>query len=282
MNALEVSHVTKRQGKFALEDVSLALPQGCILGLVGENGAGKTTLIRLLLGLCRADQGQVRLLDADSESPQFLQAKAQTGVALDEAAFPPQFHLAQVDKTFSGIYPNWRSADFFQLCRRFALAPDKPFKAYSRGMKMKLSLATALSHQARLLILDEPTSGLDPMVRDEILDLLMEFTREETHSVLISSHIVSDIEKLSDYVAFLHQGRLAFCAEKEALEEDYALAMLTFQQYENLDKAAVVGARRDKYQVRALLRRALAPDGIPLDRAALEDIMLLMAKGEES
>ena len=103
------------------------------------------------------------------------------------------------------------------------------------------------------------------MVRDEILDLLMEFTREETHSVLISSHIVSDIEKLSDYVAFLHQGRLAFCAEKEALEEDYALAMLTFQQYENLDKAAVVGARRDKYQVRALLRRALAPDGIPLD-----------------
>lgn len=281
MNALELTHVTKTQGKFTLADVSLALPQGCILGLAGENGAGKTTLIRLLLGLCRADQGQVQLLGAQSGSAAFLAMKAQVGVVLDEAAFPPLFRLKQVDRTFGGIYPGWRSEEFYRLCRRFGLADNKPFKEYSRGMKMKLALATALSHQARLLILDEPANGLDPMARDEMLDLLMEFTEPADHSVLISSHMVGDIEKLSDYVAFLHQGRLAFCLEKDRLEEDYALAVLTPSQYDALDKKAVVGARRGKYQVRALLRRALAPGDIPLDRACLEDIMLLMARGED-
>lgn len=281
MNALELNNVVKLQGSFVLDHVSLALPQGCIMGLIGENGAGKTTMIRLLLGLSRADEGQVSLLGVNSRDGAFTRVRDQVGVVLDEACFPQVFHLKQVDKTFSGVYGGWQSDTFFALCKRFALDEGKAFKDYSRGMKMKLAIATALSHRAKLLVLDEPTSGLDPIVRDEILDLMMEFTREEGNALLLSSHIVTDIEKLSDYVAFLHEGKLKFCEEKDALEEKYALAVVAPEDYRRLDKQMVVGAREGKYQVEALVRRDRAPRELPLEKASIEDIMLLMTRGNQ-
>lgn len=280
MNALELKNVTLRQGNFVLDDLNLALPEGCILGLIGENGAGKTTTIRLLLGLCAPDAGQAALLNVDSRSKEFARARQDVGVVLDEACFPAAFHLKQVDIMMGGIYGGWSSDIFWNLTKRLGLDGSKPFKDYSRGMKMKLSIASALSHNAKLLVLDEPTSGLDPIARDDILDLLLEFTRDEKRSVLISSHIVTDLEKLCDYVAFLHEGRLRFFEEKDALREEYAMAVLSPEAFAQLDKNLVEGARRGKYQVEALIRREYAPEGLRLERAGIEDIMLMMTRGE--
>ena len=218
-NAIELNHISKSFGEFSLKDVTLAVPAGTICGLVGENGAGKSTLIRILMGALRPDSGTAAALGVDVSAPEFLNAKEDIGVVLDEGCFPETLTAPQVGRVMAATYRRWEQDTFDAYCRRFALPEKTAFKDYSRGMKMKLTIAVALSHQAQLLVLDEATAGLDPIVRDEILELFNEFTRDETHSVLISSHILSDLEKLCDYIAFLHQGRLLFCEEKDALLE---------------------------------------------------------------
>lgn len=205
-NAIELNHISKSFGEFSLKDVTLAVPAGTICGLVGENGAGKSTLIRILMGALRPDSGTAAALGVDVSAPEFLNAKEDIGVVLDEGCFPETLTAPQVGHVMAATYRRWEQDTFDAYCRRFALPEKTAFKDYSRGMKMKLTIAVALSHQARLLVLDEATAGLDPIVRDEILELFNEFTRDETHSVLISSHILSDLEKLCDYIAFLHQG----------------------------------------------------------------------------
>ena len=207
-NAIELNHISKSFGEFSLKNVTLAIPAGTICGLVGENGAGKSTLIRILMGALRPDSGTAAALGVDVSAPEFLNAKEDIGVVLDEGCFPETLTAPQVGRVMAATYRRWEQDTFDAYCRRFALPEKTAFKDYSRGMKMKLTIAVALSHQAQLLVLDEATAGLDPIVRDEILELFNEFTRDETHSVLISSHILSDLEKLCDYIAFLHQGRL--------------------------------------------------------------------------
>ena len=216
-NAIELKHIEKSFGEFTLRDVSLSIPTGTICGLVGENGAGKSALIRILMGALRPDSGAAVTLGADVSAPDFLRVKEDIGVVLDEGCFPESLTAPQVGKIMAATYRRWEPETFSAYCKCFALPEKTAFKDYSRGMKMKLTIAAALSHQAKLLVLDEATAGLDPIVRDEILDLFSEFTRDETHSVLISSHILSDLEKICDYVAFLHQGQLLFCEEKDAL-----------------------------------------------------------------
>lgn len=209
MNAIELNHVAKRYGDFALEDVNLTLPQGCVLGLIGENGAGKSTLIRMMLGACRPDGGEVRVLgEKAGRTAAFTKVRQDIGVVLDEACLPDELTAQQVGKMMHGIYANWDDAAFSSLCARLDLPKGKKVKDFSRGTKMKLAIAVALSHKAKLLVLDEATGGLDPVVRDEILDLLNDFTREEEHAILLSSHIVTDLEKICDYVVFLHKGRV--------------------------------------------------------------------------
>ena len=232
MNAIELSHVGKRYGDFALEDVNLTLAQGCILGLVGENGAGKSTMIRMILGACRPDSGTVTTLGCDTANADALaDVRQDVGVVLDEACLPDELTAAQTGRFFSGIYKNWDAAAFDAYVKRFDLPPAKRVKEYSRGTKMKLAIAVAMSHDAKLLVLDEATGGLDPIVRDEILDVFNEFTRDETHAILISSHIVSDLEKICDYTAFLHKGRLLLVEEKDALMDKYAVLQLTEAGY---------------------------------------------------
>ena len=277
--ALELRHVSRSFGTFALRDVNLTLPQGCILGLVGENGAGKTTLIRLLLGALRRDEGEISVLGQDNAAPGFCALKEQLGVVLDEAYFPEVLTVRQVQRILRSTYRQWDDAAFEELLHRFSLPADRAFRDFSRGMKMKLAIATALSHRPRLLILDEATSGLDPIVRDEILEIFSEFTRDETHSILLSSHILSDLEKLCDYVAFLHQGRLLFCEEKDRLLEEYGVAVCSEEQLRALPLEAVVRAEHSPYGVRALVRRALVPAGTA-ERAGMEDIILFLAKEE--
>ncbi len=273
MNAIELKDLEKHYRDFDLR-ISLSLPQGCILGLVGENGAGKSTTIRLLLGMMKPDGGSLQVLGQPRAD------KEQIGVVLDEPAFPECLTAKQVGRIMAGIFRNWDKAAFEGYLKKLSLPENKTFKEFSRGMKMKLSIAVALSHHPKLLVLDEPTSGLDPVVRDEVVELFADFARQEDHSVLISSHIVSDLEKLCDYVAFLHKGRLLLCEERDALREEYGLAQLSKTDFDTLDPAVVVGARRSPYGVSAILRRSDAPAGVAMEPVSIEDLFILMVKGE--
>ena len=271
MNAIELHGLEKHYKDFDLK-IDLELPQGCILGLVGENGAGKSTTIRLLLGMTRPDGGSIRVLGEERAD------KEEIGVVLDEPAYPECLTPRQLGRVMAGIFRSWDPAAYEGYLKKLSLPENKHFKDFSRGMKMKLSIAVALSHHPRLLVLDEPTSGLDPVVRDEVVELFADFARQEDHSVLISSHIVSDLEKLCDYVAFLHKGRLLLCEERDALREEYGLAQLSKADFEALDPAAVVGSRRSPYGVSAILRRSEAPAGMQLEPVSIEDLFILMVK----
>ena len=280
MNAIEIRGLKKSYGDFTLS-LDLTLPQGCILGLIGENGAGKTTTIKSILGIRRPDAGEIRVLGQDN-GKDFAPVRERIGVVLDEAGFPECLTARQLGRVMAGIFRNWDGADYAGYLERLAVPTDKAYKDFSRGMKMKLSIAVALSHHPELLVLDEPTSGLDPVVRDEVVEIFSEFTREENHSVLISSHIVSDLEKLCDYVAFLHRGRLLLCEEKDALREQYALVQLSKSDFAALDKALVAGHRDSPYGVSAIVRREGLPAGQPGEAVSIEDLFILMAKEEEA
>ena len=280
MNAIELKHVNKSFGSFAIRDLSLAVPAGTICGLVGENGAGKSTTIRLLMGALEPDSGSCAVLGVDAGSPEFLAVKEDVGVVLDEAYFPETLTAAQVGKVMARTYRRWDNAAYENYLTRFDLPRNKQFKDFSRGMKMKLAIAAALSHAPRLLILDEATAGLDPIVRDEVLEIFNEFTREEDHSILISSHILSDLEKLCDYIAFLHQGRLLFCEEKDALLDRYGILTDSAEQADALAPEAIVAREPNGYGgVRCLVRRDLAPVGFQLEKPSVEDIILFLVKG---
>ena len=283
MNAIELNHVAKRYGDFALEDVNLTLPQGCVLGLIGENGAGKSTLIRMMLGACRPDGGEVRVLgEKAGRTATFTKVRQDIGVVLDEACLPDELTAQQVGKMMHGIYANWDDAAFSSLCARLDLPKGKKVKDFSRGTKMKLAIAVALSHKAKLLVLDEATGGLDPVVRDEILDLLNDFTREEEHAILLSSHIVTDLEKICDYIAFIHQGSLILCEEKDRLLEEYALLKLSRAEFEAVPPEAVCGKKETDYGVEALVKRDGISPSFRLEHTNLEDIILFLAKKEVS
>ncbi|MEG1657850.1 MAG: ABC transporter ATP-binding protein [Oscillibacter sp.] len=280
MNAIELSHVNKRFGGFAIQDLTLAVPAGTICGLVGENGAGKSTTIRLMMNALQADSGTARVLGVDTASPDFLAVKQDVGVVLDEAYFPEVLSAQQVGKLMALTYTRWNQAQYEGYLSRFDLPQKKQFKDFSRGMRMKLAISVALSHAPKLLILDEATAGLDPIVRDEVLEIFNDFTREEDHSILLSSHILSDLEKLCDHIAFLHQGRLLFCDEKDRLLETYALFTGPSDQLDSLDPAAIVGREASGYGgARALVKRGEVPTGWTLERASVEDIILFLVKG---
>ena len=282
MNAIELKQVKKRYGDFALNDVNICLPQGCVLGLIGENGAGKSTLIRMMCGMCKPDGGEVVVLgERAGRSAAFTRVKQDIGVVLDEACLPDELTAPQIAQCMRGIYTHWDDEVFGGFMRRFALPEDKAVRHYSRGMKMKLAIAAAMSHHAKLLLLDEATSGLDPVVRDDILDVFNEFTRQEDHSVLISSHIVSDLEKICDYVVFIHKGNVILSEEKDRLLEKYALLAMERAQYDAMPNEGVRRMLDAHGTVRVLMEREYVPHGMPLERLGLEDMMLMIEKGEE-
>lgn len=279
MNAIEIQGLEKHYAGFDLK-LDLALPQGCILGLIGENGAGKTTTIKTILGMLRPDAGTIRVLGRDNRGD-FAPVREEIGVVLDEPGFPYCLTAEQLGKVMAGIYRSWDAAAYEDYLRRLAIPTGKKYQDFSRGMKMKLAIAVALSHHPKLLVLDEPTSGLDPVVRDEVVEIFSEFTRDEEHAVLISSHIVSDLEKLCDYVAFLHRGRLLLCKEKDALREEYGLVQLSKTDFAALDAAAVIGSRSTPYGVSAVVQRDALPAGLAVEPVNVEDLFVLMVKGEE-
>lgn len=280
MNAIEIKGLCKSYAGFTLGNINLTLPQGAIMGLVGENGAGKSTTLRLIMDAIARDSGSVSVLGVDNQSPGFKRLKQEIGVVLDEAYFPEVLTARDVGRVMAGTYANWDGKYYGECLSRFSLPEKKIFKDFSRGMKMKLAIAVALSHSPRLLILDEATSGLDPIMRDEILDIFNDFTRDETHSILLSSHIVSDLEKICDYIAFIHRGRLLLCEEKDRLLEEYGVVRLGSGEYQALPEGAVIGRRETPYGVEALVRRSGVASAFKPERTTLEDIILFMAKGE--
>ena len=278
-NAIELRNVCRSFAGFELQDVTFALPTGCILGLVGENGAGKSTTIRLIMNAIARDGGEISVLGCDNTAPEFRAVKEDIGVVLDEACFPSVLNAKQIGKTMAGIYARWDDGLYQSYLKRFKLPEKKRVKDFSRGMKMKLAIAAALSHHPRLLILDEATSGLDPIVRDEILELFSDFTRDPEHSILISSHIVSDLEKLCDYIAFIHEGRLLFCEEKDTLLEKYGVVACTREQLADLPEEAVVSIRTNEYGAQALVVKDAVSASFAPERPLMEDIILFMVKG---
>ena len=278
-DAITVQGLCKHYTQFSLRDVSFSLPAGCIMGLVGENGAGKSTLIRLIMNATRADAGRVTVLGKDNQSPDFQAIKEDVGVVLDEAFFPEVLSPADIGKVMALTYRRWDAAQYARYLEQFSLPMKQPFKEFSRGMKMKLAIAVALSHAPRLLLLDEATSGLDPVVRDEILEVFLDFARAEDHAVLLSSHIVSDLEKICDYIAYLHKGQLLLCQEKDRLLEEYAVARLTKEQLTLLPEGALRGLRETPYFAEALVKREQLPPSIRPEHATLEEILLLLVKG---
>ena len=284
MHAIEVNGLCKKYkaqkdiGGFELKDVSFSLPTGCIMGLIGENGAGKSTTIKLLLDVIESDGGTVSLLGKNTAEERIL-AKDDIGVVMETPAFSAVMTALQLNSVMKHTYSRWNEDTFFSLLERFGIDKKKAFKKLSAGMKMKLGIASALSHDAKLLILDEPTSGLDPVVRKEIIEMFNEFTRNRTHSVLISSHIVSDLERLCDYVAFMKRGRLVLCEEKDRLLEKYGIIQCTAQELEAIPEAAVKNKRESPYGVEAIVERGFIPEGMQISPIGIEELFVMYMSG---
>lgn len=279
-NAIELKSVSKRFPGFEIKNMTFSLPSGCILGLIGKNGAGKSTTIHLIMNMLRKDQGCIKVLGKNNEE-HFEQVKEDIGVVLDEPGFPEFITIDKVNKIMRNIYRNWEEDRYYELVKQLELPREKKqFKDYSKGMKMKLAIAVALSHQAKLLILDEPTSGLDPVVRDQLLDIFYEFTRKEGHSILISSHIVGDLERLCDYIAYIDDGRLKIFEEKDQLLQQYGLLKCSIEELQELDECAIKGIRKYTYGVEALVDKRRIPQGYQTDIVTLEEILVFLAKGQ--
>ena len=279
---LTISRLSRRYPQFQLHRLNLNLHQGEVMGFIGENGAGKTTTIKAILHLIRSE-GEILIFGKPWEQLS-REERGQIGVVLDGSHFHGSLRIPQIERMLAKIYPQWQRERFLELCGRFALPEHKKIGTFSTGMKTKLSIAAALSHNARLLILDEPTSGLDPIVRDEILDLFYEFIQEETHSILFSSHITADIEKIADSVAFIHQGQLQFVCQKDVLHDEYGIVRASRRQIEKIAPEHRVALLAQNLTCQALVRhraqvRRDNPD-LLVESASLEEIMLCMIRGE--
>lgn len=273
-NAICIRGLCKHYEDFSLENLDLTVPTGTIVGFVGENGAGKTTTLKAIFGAIRTDGGSIEVLGCTD--PDRLD-KSQIGVVMEDSFFYETLTPRQVNSIMKSLQPGWDSAEFARLLHDYQLPEKKLIKDMSKGMRMKFRLATALAHRPKLLILDEATSGLDPVVRGEVLDYLRDYIQDENHSVLMSSHITSDLEKVADSIAYLHKGRLLFQMDRDELLETYGVLRCSPEQLEVLDSRLKVATRKTGFTCETLVsdaaaaRRAL-PDAV-IDRASIEDIM---------
>ena len=275
--AIEIKDLVKQFDNFKLGPINLTIPKGTIVGYIGQNGAGKSTTIKLLLGLLNKDSGEIKILD--EINPNSVALKDKLGIVFDDLLVPEEMTLVDVEKFCSRVYSKWNKNSFYKFKEKFNLPEKKIIKNYSRGMKMKLSMAVALSHSAELLILDEATSGLDPIVREEILDLLLDFMQDENHTILISSHILSDLEKVADYIAFINDGKILFMETKDELKENYGICTLSNEEVTSIDEEAIVGRRVHSFGQELLVKKNLIPNGIIFQKPSIEDIMIYFVKG---
>ena len=279
--ALELNNVTKNYKDFTLDHISFNVPQGTIVGLIGENGAGKSTSIYAVLGLISKDEGSITILgDNDPESV----SKDDIGAVFDGNNYPDILTPGQLGKVFRNIYHSWEENTYMELLDKFRLPLNKKIKQFSKGMKMKFAISVALSHHSKLLVLDEATSGLDPVMRDEILELLLDFIQDEDHSILVSSHITSDLEKIADYIVFIHEGKIVFFKQKDELLEKYGIVKCGAALFDEMEKEQIIAYRKMDYEWQILVddRQAVQrkyPKALVVP-ATIDEIMLMYVKGE--
>lgn len=275
--AVRIKNLSKQYPDFSLNNISLDIPMGSIMGLIGENGSGKTTTIKAMLDIVKRDAGDVEILGMDIRERE-QEVKEEIGVVFGESQFHDFLSAVQISGIMKRVYKNWDEELFSSYLSRFALPEKKKVKEYSRGMAMKLAIAASLSHHPKLLILDEATSGLDPVARDEILDLFFGFIEDGEHSVLIASHITSDLDKVADYVTMIHNGSILFSEEKDQLLEDMGILRCGEEELAGLTDVHVVGVRKNPYGGEALIRgREYVKRRYPelvTDRTNIEEIML--------
>lgn len=283
-NAIEIKNLNKQYKDFKLKNISMEVPEGSVMGLVGENGAGKSTLIASVLNMAECEYGEMRMFGKDIREYE-KEIKEDIAVIFDNTCYDLEFTPAFIGKILQKIYKNWNKDLYEEYLERFQISKKKKLKEFSRGMKMKLEFAIAFSHDAKLLILDEATSGLDPVFREEILDILRDYTEKEDRTILMSSHITSDLDKIADYIAYLHHGELLFVKTYDDIHENYGIINCNRELFESLDPDDIVACRKEAYSYKVMVKNRLEIQktikGLEIERASIEDVMLYYAKGEK-
>ena len=282
-NILEIRNLRKDFGDFTLRDISFSLEKGYIMGFIGPNGAGKSTTIKLIMNLIRRDAGEIEVFGLDSRKHE-LSIKERIGFVYDESHYYEELTINEMKRIIARFYKQWDDSKFNKYLREFGLQPDKKIKNLSKGMKMKFSLATALSHNADLIIMDEPTSGLDPIFRNEILDILRDLLQDENKGVLFSTHITVDLDKAADYITFIHDGELVFTGSKESIIENYGVVKGGQELLDRDTRKEFLGIRETGFGFEALTGnvarvRKLFGSSVIIERPSLEDIMLYTVRG---
>lgn len=280
-NAIEIRNLTKRYGSgFTLDNISFDVPKGSVMGFIGQNGAGKTTTLRSLLNIIKADSGAIKLLGLGHIKDE-QQIKERISVVFDELPFHDIFNARDMARIFEGIYPKWNNAVYYQYLERFQLSSNKKIGEFSKGMKMKLQIACALSHEAELLVMDEATTGLDPVVRDDILHIFLEYMQEGNRSILMSSHITSDLEKIADRVTFIDRGKLLVSGSKSEILNSHRIYKCARDGYGDIDRDDIVSVRVNGQTSEVLLSDSRKYNGLSTEEASLEDIMLYYVNREK-
>lgn len=282
--AIEIHDLVKKYNKFTLGSIDLEIPSGIIVGLIGENGAGKTTLIKAILSIISPDSGEIKIFEKDYRK-QESEIKEDIGVVLDNMFFPEILKVKDIDSIMSSSYKNWDSELYFQYLKEFDIPSNQQIKKLSKGMRKKLEIATALSHHPKLLILDEPTSGLDPVVRSEVLDIFLNFIQDEEHTILLSTHITSDLEHIADHIVFIDGGKKVLDKSRDEVLEKYGILKCDKKEFDKIDLSDIVSYKVNKYDIEVLVDnieniKKKYPDCV-IDKVTLEELMVLMIKGEK-
>lgn len=284
-NIIEIKDLKKKYDEnFELGKIDITIPKGVIVGLIGENGAGKTTLIKSILNIIKIDSGEIKIFGSDYKKDE-NNIKEDIGVVLDNMFFPEILNAKDINTTMRNIYLNWDSDLYFSYLKEFKLPSDKPLKSMSKGMRKKLEIATALSHKPKLLILDEPTSGLDPVVRNEILEIFQKFIEDEGHSILLSTHITSDLEHIADEIIFIDKGKKILQKTRDDIIENYGILKCNIDDFSKIDKKDIISYKKTKYSYEILVENREESmkkySDCIVDKITLEDLMVLIIKGEK-
>ena len=284
-NIIEIKNLKKRyDDKFGLGEIDITIPKGVIVGLIGENGAGKTTLIKSMLNIVKIDSGEIKIFEKDYKKDE-KEIKEDIGVVLDNMFFPELLNAKDINNTMKDIYKNWDSKLYFSYLKDFNLPDDKSLKTMSKGMRKKLEIATALAHKPKLLILDGPTSGLDPVVRSEVLDIFQKFIEDEEHSIVLSTHITSDLEHIADEIIFIDNGKKVLQNSRDEIIDNFGVLKCDIDYFSKIDKQDIIAYKKTKYTYEILVNNkeqmSRKYDECVIDKITLEELMVLIIKGEK-
>lgn len=283
MNAIEMISVNKKFKNFSIDNINLTLPGGSVTGIVGKNGSGKSSLLKMLVTAVIPDSGEIKILGASTQNNEFASIKEEIGYVPDGYCFPFYLNAYEINKIMEKAYSSWNENIFFDYLNRFEIDKSKKYADYSKGMLPKLSIAVALAHASRILIMDEPSLGLDLPSRNEVIDIITDFTRDEDHSVIISSHSMGDLNQICDYIVYLKNGRLIFCEEKDLLCEKYAVLQCSGNDFKTLKSDSVIGViNHNNFNVTAVIKKDAARSDLHIEPASLHDIMLCIEKEEDN